>query len=153
MPKSDNFIDRFLEDHTELLELVSKFHNAVETLNQDKARGILRKIEYITEGHFSFEENYLYPRLRRLILEITGNLGKEQETMRDFLAKSKVLLGKDKLDRDKLSYILETLPRLSKLFSECNDLISLAKKFSKDDKDDLNQRFLECKEAKREVTV
>ncbi len=153
MPKYNNFIDNFLKDHTKLLELVSEFHNALETLNRDKARGILRKIEYITEGHFSFEENYLYPRLRRLILEITGNLGKEQETMKDFLTKSRMLLDKNKLDRDKLFYILETLPKLSKQFCECNDLISLAKKFSKDDKDDLNQRFKECKEAKREVTV
>lgn len=153
MARFNNFIENFQKDHTVLLELISSFQGAVETTNREKAKTILRRIEDMADGHFSFEENYLYPRLRRLILEITGNLGNEQETMRNFLVKSRELLNKNKLGKNEMSYILEMLPRLSKLFEDCNDLISLAKKFNKPDRDDLNQRYQECREERNVVNV
>ena len=137
----DNFFDNFQKDHSELDSLITSFRKAVETPDRVKAKGILSRINEITEGHFSFEETYFYPRFRRLVSEITENLRREQEAVRDFVTKSKSFLERNKSKESELSSLLDTLPRLSMFLEQCNDLIPLARKFNQYDKDDLNKRF------------
>lgn len=148
VPRLDNFFDNFQKDHSELDSLITSFRKAVETPDRVKAKGILSRINEITEGHFSFEETYFYPRLRRLVSEITENLRREQETVRDFMTKSKSFLGRNKSKESELSSLLDMLPRLSMFLKQCNDLIPLARKFNQYDKEDLNKRFKEYRKIK-----
>lgn len=150
--KTDNFIDGFQKDHRQLLELIISFRNAIESANRKKAKEILNKMDGILGGHFSFEETYLYPRLRRLVSEITEKLSNEQQTMKEFIEKSKNLLKKNKLTKNETP-ILDMLPRLCKILVDCNELVFLAKKFNKEDEDDLNLRFKECSLRKNAVCV
>ncbi|MEK6714951.1 MAG: hemerythrin domain-containing protein [Candidatus Omnitrophota bacterium] len=145
MARVDSFIDDFQKDHLELLNLVNSFQGAIESSDCYEAKNILTKIDDLANRHFDFEENYLYPRLRRLVLEITENLRREQETVREFIDKSRRALEKNSLHKFELSDLLKTSPRLSKFFEECDDLASLAEKFSEEDKEDLKRRFKEVK--------
>lgn len=149
MPRLNNFIQDFQKDHSKLQSLIYSFGTAIKSSNLDKAREILNLVDKIASDHFNFEETYLYPRLRRLVLELTHNLQNEQQTMKDFINKSRLLLDKDsKVNKNGLACLLQPLPRLSKIFKECGDLFYLVNKFSKEDKDDLNLRFKECCSAK-----
>lgn len=153
MPRLNNFIEDFQQDHAELLKLIVSFRNAIESSRRAEAEDILNKIDDIANGHFSFEETYLYPRLRRLVLEITDNLHKEQQIVREFIRGSKSLLDKDRWDKSKLTSLSDILPRVSKFFKDCNDLVFLFEKFDKKDKDDLERRFKDCCGTKSLVTA
>lgn len=153
MQKLNNFLDDFRKDHSRLIKSVASFNKAIESSSLNAAKQILNEINEALDAHFNFEETYLYPRLRRLMLEITQNLHREQETMREFINKTRSILDKTKLPKNELSPILEMTPRLSKLFNDCNDLVSLVKKFDKKDIDDLERRFRECRVVKNLVTV
>ena len=149
----DNFIDAFQKDHGRLLALFTYFQKAVEVSKRDEAKEILSQINAISEGHFSFEETYFYPRLRRLVSEITEKLRNEQQMMRAFVRKSQDALNKDlntdNFHKEDLSGILEMLPRLSVFMMQCNDLVHLAKRFNKEDREDLDKRFKECHSSAR----
>lgn len=140
----DNFIDGFQKDHDELVTLFTSFQKAIEASKTDEAKKILSRIDTLSKGHFSFEETYFYPRLRRLVSEITEKLRNEQQIMRDFIKKSQSFLNMDNFNKKDLSGILEMLPRWSVFMMQCNDLIHLAKRFNKEDRDDLDRRFKEC---------
>lgn len=144
MPKFNNFIDGFQKDHYQLLELIISFRNAIESANRERAKEILSKMNTVIDGHFRFEETYFYPRLRRLMSEITANLCNEQQAMKEFIRRSRSIMNKNKLTKNEASSLLDMLPRLSKILGDCNDLASLAEKFDKEDKEDLNLRFTEC---------
>lgn len=129
--KIDNFIDGFQKDYSRLLALFTSFQKAIEASKADEAKEILSQINAISEEHFTFEETYFYPRLRRLVSEITEKLYNERQIMGDFLRKSHNFLNKDlkmnNFNQKDLSSILEMLPRLSLLMMQCNDLVHLAK--------------------------
>ena len=144
MLRLNNFVDNFQKDHSKLINLVTSFRKAIESTNHGEAKEILTKIDNLANGHFNFEENYLYPRLRRLISQITQNLHREQQRMKEFIEESRSFLDKHGVDKNRLSGILDTLPQLSKFFKDCNDLVFLIEKFDKKDKDDLELRFKEC---------
>ena len=148
MPRAHNFIDDFQKDHSELLDLLKSFHRAIESSNINEAKGILNRIDGITSGHFSFEETYLYPRLQRLVREITGRLHNEQEAAKEFIRKSRNALNRNKVGRPEALSLLVMLPKLSKFFEDCNRITSLAEKFDEEEKEDLSKRFRECSRAK-----
>lgn len=145
----DTFIDNFQKDHSKLNILFASFKKAIQVSNRKKAKEILSKINDIIEGHFNFEETYLYPRLRRLVAEITTNLQSGQEVMRKFISKSSNFLEDNKKNKEDLSSLLDMLPTLSGFLNQCNDLVPLAKKFNEGDRMDLNKRFAACHKIRR----
>lgn len=147
------FIADFQKVHTDLLNLINSFGKAVESANLSQAKEFLNEINNITNAHFNFEETYLYPRLRRLVIEMTERLRNEQEAMRDFMMQATTLLKRTKLSKNEVATILGMTPRLSKLFNDCNKLISLAENFRDEDKEDLSRRFKECSKTKSAVCV
>lgn len=142
MPKTENFIGNFKKDHRELTSLITDFKEAVKASDINKARIIMAKIEFIAGGHFDFEETYLYPRLRRLISEITENFCSNQKQIKDFITRSKKALSK-KSSQEELKPLLNELPGMLKYFKDCDDLTILTEKFRKEDIEDLNRRFEE----------
>lgn len=145
----DSFIDNFQKDHSKLNTLFASFRVALEAQNCKKAKEILCQINDIIDGHFNFEETYLYPRLRRLVAEITTNLQKGQCAMRNFISKSKNFLDNNKKSKEKLSSLLDMLPQLSSFLSQCNDLVPLARKFNEGERMDLNKRLEACHNIRR----
>ena len=149
MPRIDNLIDDFQKDHSELLGLMKTFHSAIASSNKNEARQVLDKIDGITNSHFSFEETYFYPRLQRLVREITGRLHNDQQVMREFICKSRKTLAKDKMSRNDLDPLLAMIPKLSKFFEDCNKITFLAERFDDEEKEYLHKRFKEYSKKKK----
>lgn len=142
MAQNADFIKDFQKDHQQLLALVNSFKDAAKAKDTAKAKGLLEKIETAANTHFIFEETYLYPRIRRLVSQITEGLSASHQLMRDFITKSQDLLNNNKLD--KTDSLFKDLPKLSEFFDTCSNLAFLADKFSEYDKNDLNERYKEC---------
>jgi hemerythrin len=153
MPRAHNFIDDFQKDHSELLGLLKSFHRAIESSNINEANGILNRIDDITSGHFSFEETYLYPRLQRLVREITGRLHNEQEATKEFIRKSRNTLSRNKVGRPEVLSLLAMLPKLSKFFEDCDKITFLAKRFDDEEKEYLHKRFKECSKKEKRLIL
>ncbi len=149
MSRAHNFIDDFQKDHSELLDLLKSFRSAIESSNINEAKGILNKIDGITSGHFSFDETYLYPRLQRLVREITGRLHNEQEATKEFIRKSRNTLSRNKIGRPDALPLLAMLPKLSKFFEDCNKITLLADRFDDEEKEYLHKRFKESSKKER----
>lgn len=148
MPAHTNFIDGFQKDHSELEKLFGSFQKAIESSRTGEAKEILNKIDDIATVHFGFEETYLYPRLRRLLMQMTEDLSNEQKAMREFVNQARAALSRGAAGKDKLSSVLGGIASLTELFKKCSGLAFLAEKFEQKDKDDLNQRFMECNQIK-----
>ena len=149
MPRADNLIDDFQKDHSELLGLMKTFHNAIALSNKNEANQVLDKIDGIANSHFDFEETYFYPRLQRLVREITGRLHNDQETMREFICKSRSALAKDRMNKNDLDLLLAMIPKLSRSFEDCNKITFLAERFDDEEKKYLHKRFKECSKKKK----
>ena len=143
MAGNGNFVDNFQKGHATLLSLVASFSETVKSSDSEGAREILDKMNDIANSHFNFEETYLYPRLRRLMFELTKSLLGEQQAMTEFIMKSRKILINKAVGKKELKELLDTVPRLSKFLKECDDLVFLARKFNKEDEDYLNRRLRE----------
>lgn len=153
MAGNKNFLDGFQEQHRELLKLVDSFRKAVDASNPDKAKKIISEIDDIAERHFAFEQTYLYPRIRRLVREMTERLQGEQEILRSFVVESRKALNGGRFKKDKISAGLSKLPDVSKSLNECDELVFIARKFDKHDEDDLERRFREICQTARQRRV
>lgn len=148
MADDKNFIREFQRQHTELLRLVNSFREAVNASNPDKAEKIISKIDDIAERHFNFEQTYLYPRMRRLVREMTERLQGEQEILKSFVDESKKVLGDGRFRKDRMSTVLNKSADISKFINDCDSLAFIARKFDKYDEEDLNRRFKEYQERR-----
>lgn len=133
---SDEVMARPQSDSIELAKLIFSFQNALAASDHSEARRALAKVEDAIDKQFRFEKSYLYPRLRRLTFEIIKRLTLEQRAMERFIRESKHLLRKSKVGKNQLFALSKVIPILSSHIRDCNDLVIMANKFSKEEKVD-----------------
>lgn len=131
------------KDHIELSNLVFSFQNTLAVSDKKEARKILGKIVNMTNSHFRFEEGYLYPRLRRLISEIIERLNDEQKTIREFVSQMHRALHMPRVSKNKLYDISKFIPIVSQHLKDCDDLIVMANKFGREERDELDRKLKE----------
>ena len=130
------------KDHLELSSLVSSFQNALAATNKNQARKILSEIVDATNNHFKFEQGYLYPRLRRLISQTIDKLDSEQKTIKGFIDDMRQAIM-ERGNKNRLHGISKFIPVVSQHLKDCDDLVVIAEKFSKEEKEELSQKFKE----------
>ena len=130
MAKRDSLVEVLRKDHKELRGSVVSLKKSAGSSDRSKMVKALKEIEKAAAGHFKFEENYLYPRMQRLIFEIVENLRDEQNEIKENLT--------EKTD------IYDTLDLLMRHLDRCDDLVAIADKFREEEKDDLNKKLKEC---------
>ena len=145
MAKNEDFIDGFRIDHRNLNNCINSLHRALKNSEMNEVKVILSEMKKTTEPHFKFEEDYLYPRLQRLMRETTQQLHNEHETILNFFDETIDILDKANPSGIKKETILNNLSRFSIMLEKCDDLSSFAEKFHQDEKEDLNRRYQECK--------
>lgn len=121
-------------DSVELAELICSFQNALAASDRGEAREVLAKAEDAIYKQSRFEKSYLYPRLRRSVFAVIRRLSAEQRAMERFIRESKRLLRKGKPGKDRLLALSNIIPILSSHLRNCNDLVVMANKFSKEEK-------------------
>ena len=149
MTNSNNLVSELRKSHEELSGLVNSFQRALGASDNKEARKILERIEDAAGRHFRFEENYLYPRMRRLALEMIDRLNAGQKSMKELIDSSRHLLSKDRFGKDRPSSMQEMLRMVSRYLEDCNDIIPLANKFGKEEESELSRKLKECCESKK----
>lgn len=149
MERANNLVGDLQKNHRELSSLVVSFQRALTASDRKEAREILDKIDDMASGHFKFEEGYLYPRMRRLMLEMIEKLCNGQEAIKGFIRETRGSLKKDRMDKNRLSDLSRIIPMISRHVEDCNDLVRLADKFGEEEGSELNQKFKACCEIKR----
>ena len=149
MANVNNLVSELRKSHEELSALVNSFQRALRASDNKEARKIIEKIESAADRHFRFEENYLYPRMRRLALEMIEKLSSGQKSMKELIDSSRHALSKDRHGKDRPSSMQEMLRMVSRYLEDCNDIIPLANKFGKEEESELSRKFKECCEVKR----
>lgn len=141
----NNFVAELQKDHEELSGLISSFQNALAASDRKVAKAILGKIDDMAKAHFRFEENYLYPRMLRLTRQIIEKLNEEHQRIKGFITESRDILNKDRLNRRSSSALSDTIPTLSEHLKDCRNLVLLADRFTDEEKNELGQKFKECR--------
>ena len=150
MVQDHDLVGSLKKSHEEITKLIGSFRAAVEASNRKAAKELLARINDATRSHFTFEENYLYPRMRRLMFELIEKLGSGQEAVRGFIKESRDVLGNGRSARDAFAAISQLLPAVSRYLEDCNDLAALADKFGAAEKGELAKKLKEC--CKKEVS-
>lgn len=145
MPNDKDFIGAFQQDHNKIKNHVNSLQKSIKNLQITQSRTILNKIEELVEPHFKFEEDYLYPRLQRLMREITQKLYNEHQAVLKFFKEATDIVKKDRLSKIEKENILNNLTKFYTILEQCEDLANFAERFDVSDKDDLNKRFKEYK--------
>ena len=145
MPNDKDFIGAFQQDHYRIKNHVNSLQKSIENSQITQARTILNKIEALVESHFKFEEDFLYPRLQRLMREITLKLYNEHQVVLKFFKEATDIVKKDRLSKIEKENILNNLTKFYTILDKCEDLTYFAKKFDGADKDDLSRRLKEYK--------
>lgn len=140
---SKGLVDEVQKDHRLSFNLITQFREALSSRKKKEAEKILGRLDEALARHFDFEVSYLYPRMRRLILEITDRLCARQERIKNSIKEAQHLLNRDNVGKDKLSTITDALEMISSHLGDCAGIVSLANNFCKEEKDELGQRFKE----------
>lgn len=141
---SHDLVGSLKKDHDELSGLVASFTSTVTASDLEEGRRILCRIEDSAKNHFKFENDYLYPRMRRLLLGLLDNLCIEQMRLEEFIGRShEVLKRRKRLTRNGSSAISELASAISGHLKDCDEVVSLAEKFSNEEKCELGQKLKE----------
>ena len=149
MARLNNLVSDLQKNHQELSSLVVSFQNALAASDRKEARELLERIDDMTSGHFRFEEGYLYPRMRRLMLEMIEKLCNGQQAIKGFIRETRGSLKKDRVSKNRLSDLSKIVQMISEHVEDCDDLVCLANKFGEEEEGELNQKFKACYEIKR----
>jgi hemerythrin len=139
---SNDLVSNLKKDHNELYSLIGSFTDTLTGSGLRQPRNILRQIEDVAQVHFKFENDYLYPRMRRLLLVLLEKLCIEQRTVQEFIGKSHSILNKrNRLTKNSSAIVTEMVSAISKHLKDCDDVILLADKFGDEEKNELNKKL------------
>lgn len=142
MAQLNSLVLELRKNHQKLASMISFCQEALETGDGKKEREALSKLCEVAKGHFRFERNYLYPRVRRLTFQVLEKLSEDQDRINQLMEGAKPPLNR--LNKRKPSGLSGILPAVSRHLEDCDDLIFLANKFSKEEEGELSQRLKEC---------
>ena len=112
MVKANSLVSDLRKAHQEMSDLAGAFSDALAEHDKKRARRLLARIDEMASGHLSFEQGYLYPRMRRLVSEMMNRFDGERKTIKEFIEESRGALGKGGLSKNQLSSLSKMLKLL-----------------------------------------
>src|SRR3989338_6674343 len=103
MAYRNSLVENVRKDHDQHLSLITQFRNALSSRKKKDAKEIFSNLDRTLARHFEFEVNYLYPRMRRLVLEMTERLCLKQKQITTSIKKSQRILDKNRVNKNRLS--------------------------------------------------
>ena len=138
-----NPITEFREDHRKVRDGILDITEALKRRDVKKARGILGNLNTLVGPHFRYEEEYLYPALRKFLGEYVDQLLSEHSKVIDTAKACANLLGKDKLTNKESEDARQAAMAPLVHVSNCDGLAILSERFNKKELDDLGKRLAE----------
>lgn len=140
-------IAEFREDHRKVRDGVLDISDALAERDVPKAREILGNINTLVGPHFRYEEESLYPALRKYLGEYVDDLLDEHDGAIATAKACAELLGKDSLTDEEAEEAKKAAMAILIHVSNCDGLAILSERFSPEDLDALGEKFAKAREA------
>jgi hypothetical protein len=139
-------ISEFREDHRKVRDAVLDISEALDTKDVEKAREILGNLNVIVGPHFRYEEEYLYPELRKFLGDYVDDLMDEHDGAIDTARACADLLSKDSLTDEEAGAARDAAMKLLIHVSNCDGLAILSERFDKEALTRLGTEFAKLRE-------
>lgn len=140
-------IEEFREDHRKVRDGVLEMAGALERKNLKKAREILGRINILVGPHFRYEEEHLYPALKRFLGEYVDDLLDEHDGVIETARGCAALLSKDALSKRQAEEARKKAIALLIHVSNCDGLAILSERFNKKELEGLGRRLAAARKA------
>ena len=136
-------IEEFREDHRIVRDSLIELASALERKEIDKAREVLERLNKLLGPHFRFEEEKLYPTLRKFLGEYVDKLLEEHDTAISSAKELAELLSKEDISDEEAKEAASKVRGLLVHVSNCDGLAILAERLSEEEIKDLEKTFSE----------
>jgi len=140
-------IAEFREDHRKVRDSVLEIADALKRKDLATARKILGELDAFVGPHFRYEEENLYPALRRFLGEYVDELVGEHDGAIETARVCAELLSKDSLTDEEAEEASKAAMKLLVHVSNCDGLAILAERFDPEELERLGRRFAEARRA------
>lgn len=144
MVKLDPILE-FREDHRKVRDGLLEMIEALQLKNVLKARGILGNLNTLVGPHFRYEEETLYPTLRKFLGEYVDQLIKEHDGVINTARACAELLQKENLNEKESQEAANAARALLIHVSNCDGLAILSERLSKKELEDLGNKFAQAR--------
>lgn len=138
-------IEEFREDHRKVRDGILEITDALKAKNVKKAREILGKINVLVGPHFRYEEEHLYPALRKFLGEYVDQLLSEHNKVIATAQACASLLAKDSLNDREAEDARKAAMELLVHVSNCDGLAILSERFTKKELDALGDDLADAR--------
>lgn len=140
-------IAEFRDDHRKVRDAVLTISEALRDKDVKKAREILGVLNELTGPHFRYEEENLYPALRKYLGEYVDSLYKEHDSVIQTAKVCAGLLAKDTLTDKESEDATNAAMQMLIHVSNCDGLAILSERFNSGEMDDLAKSFEKARAA------
>lgn len=138
-------IAEFREDHRKVRDGILAITEALRNKDVKKAREVLGTLNVLVGPHFRYEEETLYPSLRKFLGEYVDQLLKEHNNVIDTAKTCAGLLAKNSLDDTESEEAAKAAMQLLIHVSNCDGLAILSERFTKKEMDSLAESYAEAR--------
>ncbi len=138
-------IEEFREDHRVVRDGLIELSNALQSKDLERAAEILEKLNKLLGPHFRFEEEALYPTLRRFLGEYIDQLLREHDEAIKSAKEVSELISKGEMSDDEAKTAASKTRSLLVHVSNCDGLAILAERLDEREMEKLWKRFDELK--------
>lgn len=136
----------FREDHRKVRDWLLELANSLEAKNIQKAGEILGELDGLLGPHFRFEEESLYPALKRFLDEYVDDLLKEHDKAIEAARELARLIGKGEISDDEAREAAQKTRSLLVHVSNCDGLAILAERLDAAEIQDLGRKLAEVRD-------
>ena len=140
-------IAEFREDHRKVRDGILAISEALTKKDIAKAREILGVLNELTGPHFRYEEENLYPALRKYLGEYVDQLYKEHDNVIETAKVCASLLAKDSLTDKESQDATNAAMQMLIHVSNCDGLAILSERFTAKEMDALSTSFATSRKA------
>lgn len=140
-------IAEFREDHRKVRDGILSISEALRDKDVGKAREILGVLNELTGPHFRYEEENLYPALRKYLGEYVDTLYKEHDNVIETAKVCAGLLAKDTLTDQESADATSAAMAMLIHVSNCDGLAILSERFSDREMEELASSFARSRDA------
>jgi len=140
-------ISEFRDDHRKVRDGILEITEALKKKDVPKARKVLNNLNVLVGPHFRYEEEHLYPALRKFLGEYVDQLISEHDKVIETAQACAELLAKDTLSSQEAEDAQKAAMALLIHVSNCDGLAILSERFNTRELDDLSNEYLSARKA------
>jgi len=138
-------IEQFREDHRIVRDGLIELAGALESKDLEKAGEVLESLNKLLGPHFRFEEEALYPTLRRFLGEYIDQLLSEHDEAIKSAKEVAELISKEEISDEEAETAAGKTRALLVHVSNCDGLAILAERLDEKEMNDLWKKFAELR--------